>query len=250
MIVTAPGGWLRRGLRQIAAAGGAGGGAMAAARRNLLRQIRQREALAAAPLPARILAARRRLLAGILARREFTAQSRRTVAEAIRGQIAAWMAALRRRLLADLPSGRSGGWALLAAVIAAALGMLALAAWRWWRGRPAKGGETGGPAADAAEDAAAWLRRARREAAAGDDAAAALDGYEAGLRFGAAAGWWQLRAASTAREYLQRLPAGHSAWSNWRELTAALERWRYAGQGGAAAAARAVLRALEGLGCR
>lgn len=248
--VTVPAGWLRRGLRAIAQAG-EGGGAGAVARGKLLRRLRQREALARPPLAAGILAARRQMLAAILAQREFTAPSRHTVAEAIRQQIAAWLAAVWRRWFGALPPGRTGGWMLLAAVLAAALGSIALAASRWRRGRRGAAADAAGPAdRGAAGDAAAWLRRARQAAAEGNDAAAALHGYQAGLMFGAAAGWWRLRAAGTPREYLHCLPAGHFARSEWRGLTASLERWRYAGRDGAAEAARAILQALAGLGCR
>lgn len=238
-----PAGWLRQGLEAMAR----GGPAFGSQRQNLLRQLRQRAALAAAPLPPAVLAARRQSLAAILAQPVFAARPRRTMAQAMQRQLAEWLAAAGHWLFGRISPGQGSGWALLALLLAGAAAAMVWAVRRWWRGRrrPVAAAPASGP-----NDARAWLHRARQAAAAGHEGAAASHAYYAGLLFGAEAGWWRLRQAGTPREYLRLLPQGHPAHAGWSALTAAFEGWRYARRAGAAETAQLILRGLEGLGCR
>ena len=237
--------WLRKGLGRIAL----GKTPLAAGRRRLSAALRRREILAAAALPRAVLAARRRTLQAILSAREFRAAQEQSAAAELWRRIARWLGAVLHQAFGRAAGTDAGSWVVIALIVlAVAAGLLWLGRWAWRRWRRQE--VAAAVYEQERSDAAALLARARREAGAGAGAAAALCAYQAGLAYGAEAGWWQLAAARTPREYLQSLPAGHPACFHWRELTRDFEAWRYAAAMPAAAAAAAMFDALEGMGCR
>lgn len=237
--------WLRMGLGHIAR----GQTPLAAGRRRLSAALHRRAALAAAALPSAVLAARRRTLQLILSAREFRAAQEQSAAAELWRRIARWLGGVLRQAFGGAASSDAGGWVVIALIVlAVAAGLLWLGQWGWRRWR--RQDVAAAVRESEPSDAAALLARARREAGAGAGAAAALWAYQAGLAYGAEAGWWQLAVARTPREYLQSLPAGHPARSHWGELIRDFEAWRYAAAIPAAGAAAAMFAALEGMGCR